>query len=331
LPQLKIASPSRATDISNDLFDRSALDRLTRLADWDTLHFVSTLGLKCAHYARSRGHQVVYDSRQEHPAIQDRLVDEECRKWGITPPRENAANRDRIVGELRTAHDVIVPSEFAKRTFVADGFPADRVHVIPYGVNTDLFTGRPRPASSDLRLLFVGRLCARKGILNLFEAIRRLRTTRVKLTCIGQIDPDIRPRIEEYFGLFEHIESVANIDLPNFYADADVFVLPSIADSFGLVVSEALASGLPVLVTNNVGASDMIRDGEQGFVVPPSDADALGRAIARLLDEPDLLPYMRGKALEIRNRLGWERYETSLQELYASMSQRSVASELSVA
>jgi alpha-maltose-1-phosphate synthase len=322
LPQLKLASSLRATDICNELFDERASHKLQKSKTWNILHFVNTIGLKCARQAQSRGCLVVYDSRQEHPVLQNRVVDEECQRWGITPPLENGTIRDRMIEELQTAHHVIVPSEYAKRTFVDQGTPAERIHVVPYGVNTDLFLTKAKAKSTKMRLLFVGRLCVRKGIVNLLEAIRRLGTVNVRLTCIGQIDPAVSRRLQEYSELFEHKESVANIDLPKYYADADLFVLPSVADAYPLVVLEALSAGLPVISTTNVGSSELIRDGIEGSIVPPSDIDALSRAISRFLDYPDLLDETRTNVHNMRHLLTWDRYETTLQELYSSSFQR---------
>jgi glycosyltransferase involved in cell wall biosynthesis len=85
--------------------------------------------------------------------------------------------------------------------------------------------------------------------------------------------------------------------LPKFYAMADLFVLPSFYDTFGVVVDEAMASGLPVVTTTRVGAvADLVRDGENGRVVPPGDAEALADAVREILSDAELRQRMSLRA-----------------------------------
>ena len=106
-------------------------------------------------------------------------------------------------------------------------------------------------------------------------------------------------------------------ELARYYQQASVFVLPSIQDGFGMVVYEAAACGLPVIVTENVGAS--IRDGLDGFVVPIRDVDALVRKMNYLYEHPMESAAMGQSALNYVQQFTWENYHRELIGHYKQM------------
>ena len=93
----------------------------------------------------------------------------------------------------------------------------------------------------------------------------------MKMVCIGNIEPGMEQLLTPYRSMFLHLPSVPKVQLKEYYNRADVFILPSLGDSYALVVLEAIASGLPVIVTENVGAADAIENGKNGFVIPAGD------------------------------------------------------------
>jgi glycosyltransferase involved in cell wall biosynthesis len=106
--------------------------------------------------------------------------------------------------------------------------------------------------------------------------------------------------------------------LPRFYAAADLFVLPSRREPWGLVVNEAMASGLPVLATRRVGAvQDLVLEGQTGFVVPENDADALASAIDRACQSTDRLRTMGEEAQKLIEP--WN-YEATLSGFYQALA-----------
>ena len=96
--------------------------------------------------------------------------------------------------------------------------------------------------------------------------------------------------------------------LPKVYQDSSVLVLPTLCDGFGMVVSEALANGLPVITTTNAGAADLIQPGRSGFVIPPANEDALVDALGWCADHPRDLFDMRRAALETAANWTWTGY-----------------------
>jgi glycosyltransferase involved in cell wall biosynthesis len=145
----------------------------------------------------------------------------------------------------------------------------------------------------------------------LLDAARRCRDLPVHFRLIGPIvSPDVLVGLPEN-AVYE------GASLPNGVADlmrqADIFVLPTLEDSFALVLFEAMATALPVVTTTNAGASELIEDGQDGLIVPSGDAAALAEAIRRLVEQPELRARL-GEAARIKVQAAhsWESYGESV-------------------
>ena len=214
----------------------------------------------------------------------------------------------RLDAEIDLADRILVGSSFARDTFIAEGVPANKLVVIPYGADTRLFEP-PEPStrqSDKLRLLFVGQIGQRKGISYLLEAVRRMTGKGILLTLVGQIQGDGRA-LEPYRHLFRHIPHVPRVALREIYRQADVFVFPTLVEGMGLVVLEAMASGLPVITTAN-GPGDIVRDGVDGFLVPPRDVEAVLARLERLRADPSLRVEMSQNARQRAEVFTWQAY-----------------------
>jgi phosphatidyl-myo-inositol alpha-mannosyltransferase len=199
--------------------------------------------------------------------------------------------------------------------------------VVPNGVAPEFFAGpEPLPGWNDPgpTVLFVGRLEPRKGLAYLVRAFLRLKPAfpRLRLLVVGRGDqhqqdramamvpPRLRPDLV-------FVGSVLQADLPSYYASADVFCAPSLGgESFGIVLAEAMAVGLPVVCSDIGGYRDVVRDGTDGLLVPPRDPEALATALAGLLDNPARLAAMGGAAAVAARRYAWEVVAGEVAEVY---------------
>jgi glycosyltransferase involved in cell wall biosynthesis len=205
----------------------------------------------------------------------------------------------RIAAELDLADLVVVGSSFAARSFAGVVEP-ERIAVVPYGVDTERFLPHARTDSSGpLRVLFAGQLSQRKGIAYALEAMPLLDPARFALTVVGPVIGSGRG-LARHAGSFRHLAPVAPALMPEIFRRADVLVLPSLVEGSASVVVEAMACGLPVVVTANTGA-DAVRPGVDGFVVPIRSPEAIAEALERLAD-PELRARMgaaaRARSLE---------------------------------
>jgi glycosyltransferase involved in cell wall biosynthesis len=154
--------------------------------------------------------------------------------------------------------------------------------VHPPGAPLDRFRARPRPASDRVRILFVGGDFARKGGPELLRAFAAL-PGHCELDVVTSAEVPGADRVRVHHGLGPDDPALVRL-----YEDADVFALPTRADTWGLAVAEAMAAGLPV-VTTAVGAlPELVTDGVQGLVVPPGEVAELAGALLRLVDDAGL-------------------------------------------
>jgi glycosyltransferase involved in cell wall biosynthesis len=149
----------------------------------------------------------------------------------------------------------------------------------------------------------VGQITQRKGVSHLVEAFTRAGIPGSELLLVGRPHGAAQPW-RGTRGL-RHIDRVAPWETPALYRSADVFVLPAISEAFGRVVLEAMASGVPVIVSENTGAADTIEDGESGYVVPIRDADAIAERLLFLYEHPDQRQTMGEQALRQASRFTW--------------------------
>jgi glycosyltransferase involved in cell wall biosynthesis len=157
--------------------------------------------------------------------------------------------------------------------------------------------------------LFAGGISQRKGIKYLLEAWRRIRRPGWRLQLLGPMPSDLRP-LEPYRQIIEPLGRVAHGEMPSRMAAADVFVFPSLFEGSAVVTYEALASGLPSVVTPDAGS--VVRDGQDGFVVPVRDVDALADRMKQLGDDPELRAQMAGSARSRALAHDWPRYHRSI-------------------
>ncbi len=211
--------------------------------------------------------------------------------WGEKLGARNWKN-DLLAAPLRRASAIAAIGSWAEREYAAR-FPKTRIFNIPYHCDLAPFAAEPGPSHEPgtVTFFFCGQMIARKGVDQLLAAFATL-PENARLLLVGReadlpqmlatLAPSVRARVR-YEG-FQAPEA-----LPKFFAQADVFVLPSRYDGWGVVVNQALGAGLPILASDHVGAAhDLLREGENGFTFPAGDAGALAAAMLRYVVNPTL-------------------------------------------
>jgi glycosyltransferase involved in cell wall biosynthesis len=189
------------------------------------------------------------------------------------------------------------------------------VHILHYGVESSQFY--PIQKQDDVfRITYVGQITFRKGIQYLLEAFTKLNLPGSELLLVGGIDPRFRPILARYEGSFTHIPHLAHVDLVKHYGQSSIFAIPSLADAFPLAVLEAMACGLPVIISQNTGTADLVREGEHGFIVPIRDVEAIQKAICAAYESPDLLARLSTNAANLARAQTWECYGQDAIALY---------------
>lgn len=190
------------------------------------------------------------------------------------------------------------------------------VYVVPNAVDLDTFAPRPHPPRARARLLFVGAF-ERKGLDVAIRALARL-AHDAELVAVGGGDHERYRRLAASLGVAGRVVlEPPRADIAAAFADADIFLFPTRYEPFGMVIGEALASGLPVVTSARAGAADLIRDGVSGWVVPdPEDEAAFAAAIDRILDDDDARAAMSRAAREAVKDLTWDSVAAQTLEVY---------------
>jgi phosphatidyl-myo-inositol alpha-mannosyltransferase len=234
----------------------------------------------------------------------------------------------RYFKRLHSCIAVSVPA----RDFVSRYFPGD-YHIVPNGIDTHRF--RPDHAAiPELRtpgwhtLLFVGRLEQRKGLPTLLEAYAELRRRRANVRLVVVGDGPGR------WGYERFVESEAIPDvlfmghippesLPRCYASADVFCAPAVGrESFGIVLLEAMASGVPVLASAIPGFSQVVSQGENGLLVRAGDSSAWAESLDSILGDEERRVQMARAGLRTSQRYDWARIVDVVLDVYAEARDR---------
>ena len=218
----------------------------------------------------------------------------------------------------------------AARRYVNNTFPGD-YEIIPNGIDFDRFSAgvAPLPQYQDgkLNILFVGRLEKRKGLRYLLEAYGKLKwdLPNIRLIVVGPGNPDKESyRIISSHNLqdVEFVGRVSYEDLPRYYASADIFCSPATgAESFGIVLLEAMAAGKPVVASDIEGFRGIVTDGEQGLLVPKKDSDALAGALGTLARDPELRRRLGGQGNRSAEDFRWEVVAGQVEDYYNSCLQ----------
>ena len=297
------------TPISRESIYEHLEEFIDRLDDWRTASDIE-YGLIHAHYWLSGVAALALRERWGVPVLQmfhtlGRFKNGAARRLADLEPSVRLDEEARIVRQV----DGLVAASVIERRALVDDYGADpaRATVIPCGVDTELFrpgdrdTVRHRLGIGDEPLvLYVGRIAPIKGLETLLSATARVRARGSGLRVVivgGEADEprngheaEIRRGVEA-LGLQDVVRFVGaqpQDTLRDYYVAADVTVLPSYYESFGMVALEAMACGSPVIASRVGGLTTTVRDGVTGFLVRDGDADALAERIDALVDDPDL-------------------------------------------
>ena len=214
--------------------------------------------------------------------------------------------------ELALASHIVVPSEFVRRTLLKAGPLEATISVVPYGAPLAQREVRTEMSARDgkLRVLFVGSLSQRKGLSYLLAAVARLKS-RVELTLIGRKMHEC-PALDAALREHRWIPSLSHEAVLEQMSGHDVMVFPSLFEGCALVVLEAMSQGVPVIATPNTGSGDFISSGEDGFVVPIRDVEAIVEKLEILIGDRDRLTEMSRAARRTAAQHSWEQYRRRL-------------------
>lgn len=312
--RLSLYDPSKwvANYLESCLFDWWASRVMKPAEIFSSWTGIALTSLQIAH---ARGWRTILGLGSAHPRTVSDLMNTERQRWELPPLRETPFTR-RIERELALADRVIVQSRFSERSLIAQGVPPDKLIRIPLGVDVRRFQPAASKAAQPFRVLFLGQVMLRKGVQYLLEAWRQLDWRDAELWVVGNVLSDGQLVLKRYANL-PGLRVMGHVpDQLAAFQSADVFVAPSVEDGFGLTVTEAMACGLPVIVSDHVGAADLVVPGESGFVVPYDNIAGYVTALETLRANPDRARQMgqAGRAAVVNQT--WDVYRQALVNCY---------------
>jgi len=303
----------------DDLYSRQKVDGIYGYDDGclETFRAAKKHGLKC-----------FYDLPIAYWETVKKLLEEEKQRLPEWEPtlvgtRDSPAKLERKTEELALADLVICPSLFVLRSLPSAAAKNKPCIVAEFGsppVNLNAVR-REGEGSCRLRVLFAGSLTQRKGLADVFAAMKLLKRQDVELIVMGSPIAPMEFYRNQYRD-FTYMSTRPHREVLELMQSCDVLVLPSLAEGRALVQQEALANGLPLIITENTGGEDLIVPGETGFIVPIRSPDKIAEKISWLADHRDSLPAMRLAAVKKAEEYAWQRYtDRILSAITASLSE----------
>jgi glycosyltransferase involved in cell wall biosynthesis len=273
--------------------------------------------------ARQLGVRTVYDLPSPEHDFVDQLLATEYVRFPelITPYRRYTAARqaertERRRQEWELADLVIANSTFTAQSWKAAGWIDRPVEVVPYGAPPPITEPFAPPTDGPLRLVWAGTFSIRKGAHLLLEALQALSLPPERLV-VEVYGAQALPQelLERAPAALRFCGSIPRIELLDRMAHAHALIFPTLCDGFGLVVNEALSRGLPVITTRRAGAADLIKLGENGFLIEAGSSEAIATAIESAVADREALVAMRPAALASAAAWQWSDYRCRIAEV----------------
>jgi glycosyltransferase involved in cell wall biosynthesis len=246
--------------------------------------------------------------------------------FGLTKERQNrgrAREMARFAAHIEASDYILAISEFAAETYVQHGFPAEKVFIVPLGVDLEKFPATPPPSGSELIYLFMAHASGSTGILKglpyLLHAWDEMRLRNARLLVCGHIGQEVEDLIGRYRARSNNVEFAGSVSDPaQYYQKASVLVFPSLAEGFGKVVLEAMASGRPVITTSI--PKPVVREGVDGFYISPRDVQDLKEKMLYFHQHPEEVGRMGANASEQARRFSWDRFSLQIADIVAGIA-----------
>lgn len=288
----------------------------------DIVHCYEHSSLETIKKAKELGIFVVYEQPSQHHSYLTPLLKEQFLQYpelgsendSLLTNEKSAYRNKRRDEELKLADLIICNSTFTKNTLINAGIDEHKIQVIPLGFPE--IKDRELKNNNKIRFIYAGTSNVRKGIHQLLEVWKDTfnNNNDVELYIVGRYDlPTIYREKCPLNVVF--IDSIPRDELLNNFCDADVLVLPTLADGFGMVITEAMSRGLCMMCTYNSAGPDLIEHGKNGLLFEANNKEALRELLIQYSKKSSVLKEMGAKAKEQAKSYSWEAYRKKLPEI----------------
>lgn len=256
--------------------------------------------------AKKLGAVTVVERSCPHIEVQKDRINEEIGSLGGTEPIKDRNVDGKMLREYEIADYIFAPSTYTYDSFIEKGFPPSKVKIVP--ICGEKMAKVDRDKKDDtFRVLMVGGAFYRKGVYYLLKAWNELNLDNAELVLRTNI-PDKFRYLTDRDDVRWISHHLTDTELINLYSTASVYCQPSIDEGFGMTVLEAMSAGIPTIITDNVGAGDVVRDGLDSLRVPIKDVEAIKERILFMYNNPDKREEMGREAKETADRFSRNSY-----------------------
>ena len=304
-------------------FDNKA-QKLLDFKDLDILIGWSSFSLKSFQLVKNNKCLKILERGSTHIDFQTNIMKEEYLINNLTPNLPSKYIIDKEKMEYELADHIMVPTEFARQTFLKRGFAEKKIIKIPYGVDLKEFQKKKSNKEKGLifRIIYTGTLSIRKGVLYLLKSFEELNLKNSQLLMIGNIDSEIKSKINKYRSNKKIIfkKSISQSKLSEQYSSSNVFITCSIEEGLSMVQLQAMSCGLPIICTPNSGGDEIIDNGNDGFILPIRDIEELKKKILYLYNNQSICFEMGMRAQKkIKDSFSWETYGKNVISTYQKL------------
>jgi glycosyltransferase involved in cell wall biosynthesis len=288
----------------NEWFQHHAVKRLRQSSanGTQTVFAYSYAAERIFTFARERGWKTVLGQIDPGPT-EERIVADlheksftEQHHWHRAP----AEYWERWRTECALADQIIVNSSWSRNALLDEGVPAEKIRVVPLAYETSTESNSfprtyPKRFTSErpLRVLFLGQINLRKGAAQLLEAVKLLTEENIEFWFVGPRQINIPAELREHRQV-RWFGAVSRLEVAHYYKDADVFILPTLSDGFGLTQLEAQSWKLPVVASRYCG--EVVQDGVSGVLLKEVSGQAIANVVLEFLRSPELLDAMSAES-----------------------------------
>lgn len=307
----------------HSMFSRWAASELEKEV-WDVVHLWSGVAEEAIEKVKTRPGLVLIMRGSAHIRQQARLLLEEEQRTGVPQERPGDWIIAREEREYESADAIVVLSTFAFNSFVAEGFSAAKLELLPLGSELNSFRPKPEVVANrcqrilegkPLRVLYVGALTYQKGLHDLAAVIRELPQEKFRFCLVGPAVPEIKPLLSSLKNAVQIVHKRPQSELPLWYARSDLFIFPTIHDGYAVVLAQAKASALPILTTTNCGGPDLIDESQTGWILPIREPAAFVNQLRWCDDHRDELANMVQRTYEDPAQRDWSDVASDFEQI----------------
>jgi len=265
--------------------------------------------------ARTLGISTIYDLPIGYWRASNRMLEIENEKWpeysdtliGLKDSETKLKKKDK---ELALADHIYVASSFTASTLEDYPGSLNKISIIPYGF-PPVIENREYNLGKKLKILFVGGLSQRKGIAYLFEAAEKLKN-HLELTVVGMKVTNSCDKLNSELKKHHWIPTLTHSEVLKTMREHDVLVFPSLFEGFGMVITEAMSQGTPVITTNRTAGPDLIKNEENGWIIEAGSTNSLVKVLVQLLENRKYTREIGMNAQHTASKRPWKKYGEEL-------------------